>query len=251
VEAGEDDIYLSDASPLGIPFQNLRNSSAEKFTEDRIESGKPGSPCPKGHLRLNHDFGGVLCTASREYQTTKLDQLGFEDAPKVDCETPAVRTMYKKQCICDQLGNGALKELGISKGNVPVAVCPGPNLAYFNRTYSLAEMLAFFHGVGENLVPETRPHFFAKELGLYLQYYADRVLTLPCETANQWEYRRDFLKNLRQGLSHYDLLNATGGYPGESMESLAKAVSEACLKLDAWGIQLERVKESLALAPSA
>ena len=32
-------LYLSGASPLGVPFNNLRNTGSENWTKDRAESG--------------------------------------------------------------------------------------------------------------------------------------------------------------------------------------------------------------------
>jgi hypothetical protein len=45
--AEESDQYLSDVSPLGVPFNNLKNSVSEQHTLKQIEVGDPGSPCPK------------------------------------------------------------------------------------------------------------------------------------------------------------------------------------------------------------
>ncbi len=45
--AKKEDYYLSNASPLGIPFNNFRKSSSEKQRIARISKGRPGSPCYK------------------------------------------------------------------------------------------------------------------------------------------------------------------------------------------------------------
>ena len=55
-QAGEDDLYMSDASPLRITFNNLRNSGSELLTRKRVQENKPGSPCPKGFLVTNTEF---------------------------------------------------------------------------------------------------------------------------------------------------------------------------------------------------
>ena len=44
IEAEEADLYLSDISPLGVPFNSLRGNSKDIEKEDRIGEGKPGSP---------------------------------------------------------------------------------------------------------------------------------------------------------------------------------------------------------------
>ena len=51
--AKEEDLFLSDASPLGIPFNNIRNSSKYLEKEAVLKSGKPGSPCPKKVFSTN------------------------------------------------------------------------------------------------------------------------------------------------------------------------------------------------------
>ncbi|HBX65952.1 MAG TPA: hypothetical protein DEG32_07245, partial [Balneolaceae bacterium] len=70
--------------------------------------------------------------------------------------------VLEKACLCDHLGNGALITLGVLKPNrAPQAICPGPNIAWFNRKYSLREMVDHIYGKSASLVPEERPHMFA------------------------------------------------------------------------------------------
>ena len=77
-----DDLYVSEASPLGIPFNNLRGSSSELWMKRQIEQGHPGSLCPRGYLASNTDLTQApVCTASREYQEAKLHALGFATPP--------------------------------------------------------------------------------------------------------------------------------------------------------------------------
>jgi NAD(P)H-dependent flavin oxidoreductase YrpB (nitropropane dioxygenase family) len=198
--AEEDDLYVSDASPLGVKFNTLRGSSAEVWSSQR-----QGSACPNKLLAMNTEFGPEpLCTASAEYQAKKLAQLG--SLP------PDIRS---KQCICDQLGNSALLGLGISKTELPVAVCPGPNLAYFDRTYTLEEMVDHIYGRRESLVPADRPHMFAKELQLYVEH----CLSLSGKKFDT------FRAQLLEGIAHYRQL--TAAYPGENLASLHDACDDA------------------------
>ena len=208
--ATEDDLYVSNASPLGVKFNNLRGSTSEEWHRQRVADGKPGSPCPKGLLAMNTEFEGArpICTASAEYQGKKLASLGFATAPAWEDG----QEVYQKACICDHLGNSALLGLGISKKELPVAVCPGPNLAYFDRTYRLEEMVDHIYGRGNSLVPEDRPHMFAKEL----QLYVDHCLQLD---GKKFE---SFRGKLLQGIAHYRQLVAA--YPGENLASLHEAL---------------------------
>ena len=80
-EAGDDEVYLSDSSPFGLPFWNLRTSASENARRRRIAENRPGSPCPKGFVRLfNTEFTKIpICIASRHYQKLKLEQLEGQD----------------------------------------------------------------------------------------------------------------------------------------------------------------------------
>ena len=72
-KATEKDVYLSDSSPFGLPFWNLRTSASEERRRRRIAEGRPGSPCIKGYVKLfNTEFTELpICTASRQYQRQK------------------------------------------------------------------------------------------------------------------------------------------------------------------------------------
>jgi hypothetical protein len=230
--AGEDDLYVSDASPLGVRFNNLHGSSSERWHRARIDAGKPGSPCPSRLLALNCEFSdGPLCTASSAYQLQKLTALGHERPPTFDEAGPEVKQLYAKQCICVHLGNGTLNALGISKEPMPVAVCPGPNLAYFDRTYRLEEMVDHVYGRGPTLVPEGRPHFLAKELRLYVDHW----LGLQA-AAGDTKARRAadaFRERLLAGIERYRALVAQSAYPGENLESLREALEVEAARLGA------------------
>ena len=56
VSATEKDLYLSNISPLGIPFNNLRGNSQDVKKIEKVETGRPGSPCPKEFLALTPGF---------------------------------------------------------------------------------------------------------------------------------------------------------------------------------------------------
>src|SRR3990170_4717630 len=71
--ATQGDYVLSDASPLGVPFNNFRRSSSDAQRKQRIAKGRPGSPCHKKFLAFNTEFTAEpICTASRQYQHLKL-----------------------------------------------------------------------------------------------------------------------------------------------------------------------------------
>jgi hypothetical protein len=231
--AKEEDLYQSDASPLGILFNNLRGSSSEEWTHQQIEKGKPGSACPKGYLVSNTEFTEKpICTASKEYQGLKLKAMGYDTIPPVNDPNPAVRYVYAKQCICDQLGNGALIEMGETAVKQPVSVCPGPNIAYFDRQYTLREMIDHIYGRGPSLVPADRPHMFAKDLRLYVDYYERLVNKHTLFGDPTVEYLREFKENLEAGMRYYGPLLAGEPLPGENFASLAAEIGVQGLRLE-------------------
>jgi hypothetical protein len=229
--ATEDDLWVSDVSPLGIAFNNLRTSSSETQKRAAVASGTPGSDCPSGYLRLNSEFDKPLCTASREYLGKKLSALGHASPPTWDEADAEVRALYEKSCICNQLGNGALVSLGIAKPGLAVSVCPGPNIAWFDRRYSLEEMVDNIYGRGESLVPAHRPHFFAKELELYVDHFEKLARAHRPGELKSMRQLESFRQNLLSGIEHYRALCGGKAYPGENLASLAGALDEQSRRL--------------------
>jgi hypothetical protein len=124
-QAGEKELYVSDVSPLQIPFNNVRKTGSEIWTCNMVASGRPGSPCPKHFLVSNTEFTKrPICLASRRYQKRKLeeiDSMAVSDREKQRLH----RKVVEKACIRDHLGNGALVSLGIAKEkSAPPSICP-------------------------------------------------------------------------------------------------------------------------------
>jgi hypothetical protein len=227
------DLYVSDASPLGVPFNNLRGSSSEVWTTSRIDEGHPGSRCPRGYLESNTELTKEpICTASREYQTAKLASLGFAAPPPAGSTDPRVRAVYAKTCICHHLGNGALVELGIARPGLPVAVCPGPNIAWFDREYTLREMLDHVYGRGTSLVPASRPHCLAKELEMVVDHFVAQVAATPPGDRKALDRLTTTEENLQRGLAHYRQLVREDAYTGENLASLALTVEAQARRID-------------------
>ena len=246
-DAKEEDLYLSDVSPLGVVFNNLRNSTSEQWTKRQIDDGKPGSACPKKYLVSNTEFTDKpICTASKEYQGKKLASMGIDKAPPSDTKDPKLQSIYVKSCICDQLGNGALINLGVTSGNAPVSVCPGPNIAYFDRLYTLREMVNHIYGRGKSLVPENRPHMFTKDLVMSLDYFGKLVDKLAVGDAKAFAYLEVFRANLLEGLDYYRTLVEEKPIPGENLASLKAAMEVQGQRLaDLWKSAQNRVGEGV------
>ena len=217
-------LYLSGASPLGVPFNNLRNTGSENWTKDRAESGRPGSACPKGFLISDKQYTDKpICTASRQFQKNKFDEitaLQISDSEKDEL----LNSMFAKVCLCDHLANGALIKLGISpKSKSPQSICPGPNIVWFNRQYSLQEMTDHIYGRGESLVSEDRPHMFCQELELYVNYFEKLIGTMGNSEA-EIKYLEIFKENLEKGIEYILEISEGTAYPNENLKSIPDLV---------------------------
>lgn len=203
----EADVYLSDASPFGIPFWTLRESESERARRKRIADGRPGSACPKGYLRLhNTEFSKVpLCIAARAYQKRKLAHLDEEGL------TPEQRKVVEanvlaKSCICHDLAGGATLKHGINP-EATTAVCSGPNIVNFGKLHTLEEMVDHIYGRLSLLTQKDRPHMFITELSLYVEYLRKELekqaLGLSARTP---KYFAEFRNNLLSGVEYYKRL---------------------------------------------
>lgn len=225
-QATEDDLYLSDVSPLGVPFNNVRRSGSEHWTKKNANEGRPGSPCPKGFLVSNTEFSQKpICLASTEFQEQKLAQLETLDLPASDKET--MRAMIvQKTCLCEHLGNGALIALGIIKEeNHPQAICPGPNIAWFNKIYTLREMVDHIYGRGPSLVPPERPHMFAKEIVMYVDYF-ERLVQQCRYTQREIKTLNEFNANLESGMNYCLEISSRKPYENENLDSIPPCVEK-------------------------
>ncbi|MGD9547101.1 MAG: hypothetical protein AB7V45_06055 [Candidatus Krumholzibacteriia bacterium] len=203
IAAGEDDVQLSKASPLGVPFWSLQTSASETERRARLAAGKPGSACPKGYLMANTEFTKVpICTASRAYQRRKLQSLETGNLDEAERIRQA-EDVTAKACICHDLAGGATLPLAIDP-QARTAVCCGPNTVYFKQRASLQEMVDHIYGRIQLPVLPTRPHMFLKELSLHLdrlkQASADRRDELMAAAARSSSEIKD---NLLQGIKYY------------------------------------------------
>ncbi len=230
-QAREEHLYLSDASPMEIPFNNLRETGSETWTRKRIEQGRPGSPCPNRFLVSNTEFTkNPICLASRQYQKSKLEEINttpLSNEEKVTLE----RKVVGKTCICHHLGNGALIALGIAEEkNAPQAICPGPNIAWFDKIYTLQEMVDHIYGRGPSLVSPQRPHMFAKEIMMYVDYFEKNVAH-SSHTPKQIEVLLEFKNNLEAGLNLCSEISKKPPYQDENIASISSVVEEQRTRL--------------------
>ena len=230
--ATPEDVYISHASPLEIPFVNLRTSTAAELCREKIreffapeneKSGlqelQPGFPCRQHYLcRKVPGFDHPVCMASREYvmhRLAEIDAMEQDELSAVDatCHSEGkvveqvgelvelaetltdriheVREKYnalrretlERECICRFLGNAGREEIREKKNSLhyqpecvavargsqpartrePVTICPNPDIGYFDREYTLFEMMRHLYGTGPRLTPKDKPSAFEIE----------------------------------------------------------------------------------------
>ncbi|WP_231374031.1 hypothetical protein [Aureivirga marina] len=235
-EAKEKDLYLSKVSPLGVPFNNLRTSSNEVLKREKLEINKYGSSCPKKFLVSNKNYSDrPICTASRKYIEKEMESLNDEILTPEEKQN-RIAEINVKSCLCIGLASAALEKNNISvKGEKQgIVICPGPNMAYFNETFKLKDMIRHIYGYENVKVATNRPHVFVKELGIYLDYLKNELEEVKTEfTKKQEKYFNSFQSNLEKAVSYYEDLNAQVQLFSEnSMKSAMKTLEEIKFSLE-------------------
>lgn len=210
IVAKEKDLYLSDISPLGVPFNNLRGNTADIEKERLIEKKKPGSPCPKKYVQLNYEYGEKgLCTASARFQKLKINELKQKNLSKEEFDR-AYNKITVKSCVCSGLGTSTLKEKGLDTRfeGAGISICPGPNLAYFSQKMSLKDVCQHIYGRSKKeLVRKDRPQMFIKELTLYIDYLKNKLKENRIDFSEKQEkHLQQFAQNIEDGINYYQNL---------------------------------------------
>lgn len=222
-EATEADLYRSDLSPLGVPFNTVRNTSNDQWRTHRIKKGRAGSACPKKLLALHQEFGPEgVCTASRKYQEHKLDELeALKDSMTAAAYRTAKDIIEVKACLCVGLANATYIEKGIElKGEQQgVVVCPGPNMAYFDREVSLLDMVRHIYGYHSVIGDRKRPNMFMKELELYFDYLMKDALLTDQMSKAQLKKFGIMKQNLLEGIQfYYEMFAKASAFMSERTE---------------------------------
>jgi len=235
MRAEQKDFYLSNASPLGVPFNNFKKSSAEQERLARIQKGRPGSPCKKKYLITNTEFSAEpICTAARVYQHAKIKELETRELSAPDFQK-AYEKITEKTCLCEGLATAAYTKYGIQKAkeSAAVAICPGPNTAFFQGVYSLQQMVDHIYG----RVPielRNRPNLFINELQLYVDYLRNYIQEVAHD-AKKIKFVDKFKAQLLDGINYYRTLskplNKLGSLNVPAFLSGLKAFEEQLLKI--------------------
>ena len=237
INAKEEDYYLSNMSPLGVPFNTIRGTSNDEIKDMNISNQKFGSSCPKKFLALSKEFTPKgTCTASKKYQDIKLSELKTNRLKLTDKQyEKSKKNITDKSCLCVGLANSAYLEQGLPiKGEKQgVVICPGPNLSFFDKEVSLSKMVRHIYGYENVLSDDRRPHLFINELKLYVDYFKNEILEFSEEInksqVKKWEI---FKGNLLKGIAYYEELFAETNYFKPKLDSIFSDLKSFKLKLN-------------------
>ena len=238
IAAKEDDLYLSDVSPIGVPFNNLRGNTKDLEKEEKILKNRPGSSCPKNYLAQNKEFTKEsICLASRKYQYLKIQQLEAEDLSESVFQE-RFNKITEKSCICVGLGTSALlSNNSKTKREGPGgSVCPGPNMAYFSKEMTLSEITNHIYN-RDNLISRLdRPNMFLKELSLYMKDFKKKVEEISNEFSKKQEKQiKAYKENLISGIEYYkNLFEEQGEYFVDQKEQIFEGLLKSKNQLNLW-----------------
>lgn len=222
--AKEKDLFVSGISPLGIPFNSLKGNTKDEEKQALIDAGRPGSPCPRRFLTYNTEFTEKpICAASRQYQKLKIAELDTKGLDKNKYDI-AFNKIVEKSCLCVGLGASAVMVSG-AKNTVEkqaVLVCPGPNMAYFNKEVSLKEMMGHVYGRNNIISRTDRPNMYIKELKMYIDFLKGKIEESKDEmNKKQEKYLTRFVENMKDGIEYYqNLFSKTKGKFSDSKERI-------------------------------
>jgi hypothetical protein len=225
LESKEEDFYLSNISPLGVPFNTVRGTSNEVLKDKKQAHNKHGSSCPKKLLALSKEYSPKgICTASKKYQNLKLKELQKQEETLTSEEFNKRKSVITdKACLCVGLVNSAYLEHNIEiKGEKQgVVICPGPNLAYFDKEVSLLEMAQHIYGNTNILADNHRPNLFINELKMYVDHLKkeikDSSVAVTLSQTKKWNV---FKKNILEGIDYYENLFSTSRFFRDKTETI-------------------------------
>ena len=231
--AREEDITLSHHSPLGVRFHYLKGTSSDRERLERIQAGKPGSPCTEKHLASNTEFTKEpVCTASIKYQQLKIEQLKSMDLSEEE-RKKQIEAVLEKECLCVGLSNAAAINYHQTfvKNLEAVTVCPGPNIVNFSKVVSLETMVNHIYGKTNILMNTNRSHMFVSELNLYIDYLQNELCNENQDelTPKKKKFYATFYQNIKDGISYYKELDSI---PVADQEKFLQDLAYAEVALD-------------------
>ncbi len=209
-ESKEEDYYLSNISPLGVPFNTVKGTSNELIRRRKEAKNKFGSSCPKKLLALSKEYSPQgICTASKKYQDIKISELESQKEALSNQEFSNKKMeITEKACLCVGLVNSAYidNDIEIKGEKQGVVICPGPNLAYFDRELKLSEMVQHIYGAENVISDKNRPNVFINELKMYIRHLEKEMADSPEPTVSQKKKWKTFKTNILEGITYYKIL---------------------------------------------
>lgn len=246
LNAREKDFYLSQISPLGVPFNTIKGTSNEMLKQQKEAKGRYGSSCPKKLLALSKEYSEEgICTASKKYQDIKLNELHLQkEVLSVEEFNKKKAEITDKACLCVGLVNAAYMEQGIEiKGEKQgVVICPGPNIAFFDKEVSLSKMVQHIYGNANILSDNNRPNMFINELKMYVEYLKKEITDTSLQITNsQTKKWNAFKKNMLDGVEYYQNLFNTSAFFKQGLQTINHQLQEYKVMLNA--IEIPQVEK--------
>ena len=91
-------------------------------------------------------------------------------------------------------------------------------------------MVDHIYGRGMTLVSDKRPHMFAKEIILYVDYFEKQV-KLAVKTGENSRKLEKFKNNLEEGMTYCLEISESKAYKGENLNSIPLIVQEQRIRL--------------------
>lgn len=249
-QAGEDDVILSKKSPMGVRFHYLKNTSSDIRRQETIAKGRVGWPCTEKLLENNTEFTEKpICTASIKYQQLKIKQLQSLGLPEEEYQK-RLEEVLDKDCLCVGLSNSAIQKYDLTfvKKQHQTTICPGPNISYFSEIVSLQKMTDHIYGRTNIIKNNNRPHFFIKELQLYIAYFKEQLEALEIPDRKAEKSFKDFYRQLHNGIAYYrELSRSMNGFTPEEVKRFVNGLNEACEEIDCLYAQYRECSEAVAV----
>ncbi|MGH1517195.1 hypothetical protein [Chryseobacterium sp. JK1] len=238
LQSKEEDLYLSNISPLGVPFNTVKGTSNERLKYEKEAKGRYGSSCPKKLLALSKEFSQEgTCTASKKYQEIRLKELyGEQSSLSPEQFNKKKAEITDKACLCVGLVNAAYMEqnLAIKGEKQGVVICPGPNIAFFDKEVSLSEMVQHIYGNANILSDNQRPNMFINELKMYIDYLKKEITSSSVQiTSSQSKKWNTFKNNVLEGIEYYRNLFTTSSFFKNGLPTINLQLQEYKLLLTA------------------
>ena len=125
-----------------------------------------------------------------------------------------------------------------------VSICPGPNMAYFDKLLSLEDMTKHIYGLKNFMSRTDRPNMFMKELNLYMDYLKNKLEEAKKDwNKKQEKYFNRFFENMNDGIAYYNNLfdSVKDKYEQTKDETLA-SLEKTKSKLAELALEVEALK---------